>query len=182
MKASGCSQNQIPEERQPASVPCEGMLDTKSWKESMPQEMVDEFDSIFLSPTEMAQKEAIFNKRNKDYIELQAQKDKLRESNEEAEHQDEKELAEQEKGLERYNRKRRKSRKGRHSTTGTEAAATTTEEALLEAVANRKISRKINYDAMSAIFDDAGSFSTLGDGPGAGGASLFPQDEAMIEL
>ena len=37
----------------------------------------------------------------------------------------------------------------------------TTEEALLEVVANRKISRKINYDAMSSIFDD-GSFSTGG--------------------
>jgi hypothetical protein len=30
----------------------------------------------------------------------------------------------------------------------------------LEAVSNRKISRKINYDAMSAIFDDDGTFAT----------------------
>ena len=36
----------------------------------------------------------------------------------------------------------------------------TTEEALLAAVSTRKISRKINYDAMSAIFDDSGGFST----------------------
>ena len=39
----------------------------------------------------------------------------------------------------------------------------TTEEALLAAVANRKISRKINYDAMSAIFDDDGTFAATTD-------------------
>ena len=36
----------------------------------------------------------------------------------------------------------------------------TTEEALLEVVRTRKISPKINYDAMSALFDDSGDFST----------------------
>lgn len=35
----------------------------------------------------------------------------------------------------------------------------TTEEALLAAISSRKISRKINYDAMSTIFNDAGTFS-----------------------
>lgn len=159
-----------PEEKQPSVVPCEGRLDTKTWKETMPKEMVEDFDSIFLNPTEIAQKEAIFNKRNKDYIELQAQKDKIRETSEEAENQDEKEMAEQEKGHERYARKRRnRSRKGRGNVT--------TEEALLEAVANRKISRKINYDAMSAIFDDAGSFSTAE----AAQAAILPPDETMID-
>ena len=36
----------------------------------------------------------------------------------------------------------------------------------LEVVRKRKVSKKINYDAMSALFDDAGDFSTglLGDG------------------
>jgi transcription factor IIIB subunit 2 len=36
----------------------------------------------------------------------------------------------------------------------------TTEEQLMAAVSNRKISRKINYDALSSIFDDDGGFST----------------------
>ena len=36
----------------------------------------------------------------------------------------------------------------------------TTEEALLAVISSRKILRKINYDAMSAIFDDQGTFST----------------------
>jgi transcription factor IIIB subunit 2 len=35
----------------------------------------------------------------------------------------------------------------------------TTEEALLAAISSRKISRKINYDAMSTIFNDEGTFS-----------------------
>ena len=35
----------------------------------------------------------------------------------------------------------------------------TTEEALMAEVKNRKISRKINYDAMSSIFDDEGTFA-----------------------
>lgn len=173
-KAMVLPDHSTPEERHPSLVPCEGLLDTKTWKDSMPQEMVEDFDSIFLSPTEIAQKEAIFNKRNKDYIELQAQKDKIRETSEEAENQDEKEMAEQEKGHERYARKRRNRANRKGKTTGA-----TTEEALLEAVANRKISRKINYDAMSAIFDDAGSFSTSGDVASHG--ALLPQDEAMID-
>jgi hypothetical protein len=137
------------EEMQPPTQPVEGKLDTKTWKESMPQEAMDEIESMFLSPEEAAQKEAIFNKINKDYIEAQAQKEKHRNSAAEAAASKDKELEEQAQGLERYRK-----RKDRGKDT-----AETTEEALLQAVANRKISRKINYDAMSAIFED-GNFST----------------------
>lgn len=156
----------IPEELEPSSIPNEGVLDTKSWKETMPKEMVEDFDSIFREPTEIAQKEAIFNKINKDYIELQAQKDKIRESAEEAETQDERDLVEQAQGQERYRKRKNRGRE----------PAETTEEALMQAMANRKISRKINYDAMSAIFDDAGSFSTAE--PGSTAAGL--EDEVHI--
>jgi len=141
----------IPEELQPSVIPSEGILDTKTWRLSMPQEMIADFDSIFRDPAEIAQKEAIFNKLNKDYIDLQAQKDKIRVSTEEAENQDERDLVEQAQGHERY---RKRKNRGRDT-------AETTEEALMQAVASRKISRKINYDAMSAIFDDAGSFSMI---------------------
>ena len=154
----------IPEERQPSTIPNEGLLDTKTWKKEMPPAMVDEFESLFRDPEEVAQKEAIFNKINKDYIALQAQKDKVRTSMEEAENLDEHELAEQAQGHERY---RKRKNRGRET-------AETTEEALMQAVANRKISRKINYDAMSAIFDDAGSFSTAGGGVGG------PEEEAHM--
>merc|ERR1712032_1270578 len=115
----------------------------------MPKDMVDDIESIFRNPTEVAQKEAIFNKINKDYIIVEAQKEKNRNSAEQAKDNAEKDLVEQKQGMERYRK-----RKGRGNDS-------TTEEALLEAVANRKISRKINYDAMSSIFDD-GSFSTGG--------------------
>jgi transcription factor IIIB 90 kDa subunit len=40
------------------------------------------------------------------------------------------------------------------------AAATTTEDVLKATIASRKVSRKINYDALSSIFDDAGGFDT----------------------
>jgi transcription factor IIIB subunit 2 len=156
----------IAEELQPSTIPSEGILDTKTWQLSMPQEMVEDFDSIFRDPAEIAQKEAIFNKINKDYIDLQAQKDKIRVSTEEAENQDEQDLVEQAQGHERY---RKRKNRGRDT-------AETTEEALMQAVANRKISRKINYDAMSAIFDDAGSFSTAE----AGGAVPGIDEEVQM--
>eukprot|EP00934_Nitzschia_sp_Nitz4_P008237 Nitzschia sp. Nitz4//scaffold35_size145790//141461//143401//NITZ4_003062-RA/size145790-processed-gene-0.220-mRNA-1//1//CDS//3329549220//8227//frame0 len=156
------------EERQPPSIPSEGKLDTKTWKETMPMELESEFDCIFRDPVEIAQKEAIFNKINKDYIELQASKDKIRATTEEAETQNDRELVEQTQGHERY---RKRKNRGRDT-------AETTEEALLQAVANRKISRKINYDAMSAIFDDAGNFSTSE----AAVAPSGPDEEAQLAL
>lgn len=130
--------------------------------------MVEEFDSIFREPVEVAQKEAIFNKINKEYITLQASKDRLRATNEETENEHDRDMAEQAQGHERY---RKRKNRGRDT-------SETTEEALLQAVANRKISRKINYDAMSAIFDDGGSFSTtdvVGGGP-------TPEEEAQMAL
>jgi len=133
------------EERLPPTQPVEGILDTRVWREDMPQDMVDGIESIFRNPTEIAQREAIFNKINKEYIIIQAQKEKNRSAAAKVLDNADVDLL----AVERYRK-----RKGR-------GKDSTTEEALLEAVANRKISRKINYDAMSSIFDD-GSFSTGG--------------------
>lgn len=138
-----------PEERLPPTQPVEGVLDTSVWKKDMPQELIDDIESIFRNPTEVAQKEAIFNKINKDYIIVQAQKEKSRTAAEQANNNADKDMIEQTQGMERYRKRKNRGKDG------------TTEEALLEVVANRKISRKINYDAMSSIFDD-GSFSTGG--------------------
>ena len=138
-----------PEERLPPTQPVEGTLDTSVWRKDMPQEMIDDIESIFRNPTEVAQKEAIFNKINKDYIIVQAQKEKSRTAAEQANNNADKDILEQTQGMERYRKRKNRGKDG------------TTEEALLEVVANRKISRKINYDAMSSIFDD-GSFSTGG--------------------
>lgn len=159
------------EELQPSSTFVEGQLQTLAWKESMPQEMVEDVDSIFRNPREIAEKEAIFNKINKDYIDLQAQKEKHKSTQEEAHTHNEKEMEEQEKGHERYSRKRKT--RGKNPTE-------TTEDALLQAVATRKISRKINYDAMSAIFDDDGTFST--DAKRASGTFEDENEAAMPEL
>lgn len=144
------------EERQPPTQPVEGRLDTKAWQKDMPKEMIDDIDSMFLTPEEAAQKEAIFNKQNKNYLAKEAMKEKQRTTEEQAQTKEDEEMVEQHKGFERYNRKR----KGRDK-----PATGTTEEVLLEALSNRKISRKINYDAMSAIFDDDGQFSTGGTEP-----------------
>jgi len=138
-----------PEERLPPTQPVEGTLDTSYWRKDMPQNMIEDIESIFRNPTEVAQKEAIFNKINKDYIIVQAQKEKSRTAAEQANTTADKDMIEQTQGMERYRKRKGRGKDG------------TTEEALLEVVANRKISRKINYDAMSSIFDD-GSFSTGG--------------------
>jgi len=152
------------EEREPSAMPTEGVLDCKLWKDHLPKKTVEEVDSIFRSPKEIAQKEAIFNKINKNYMELQARREQFRHQSVEAQKEQDLELEEQAQGQERLYRKRNK---------GSKKTNATTEEALLEAVANRKISRKINYDAMSAIFDDDGTFST--GGPGEEEAVIGPE-------
>jgi transcription factor IIIB 90 kDa subunit len=125
----------------------------------MPDQIVQDIEDILRNPTEVAQKEAIFNKINKDYIALQAQKEKNRENAEQTAVERDEELIAQAKGLERY-RKRKNRGAGGGGGDMNDSDPATTEEALLLAVANRKISRKINYDAMSAIFDTDGTFST----------------------
>lgn len=176
-----------PEERMPPAAPVEGALDLNEWKQDMPSDMIEDIESLLHSPTEVAQKEAIFNKRNKEYLELQAQKEKNRASAEEAHTQQEQEMVEQFQGQERYRRRKNRARgvDNTSADTGDGAAATTTEEALLLAVANRKISRKINYDAMSAIFDQDGTFATedgeddiFGSGDGDG---LYDDDRQQEE-
>lgn len=66
-----------------------------------------------------------------------------------------------------------KSNRGRKRKNDSGEEELTTEEALLAAVANRKISRKINYDAMSAIFDDDGSFAATTDATAEGETVLY---------
>jgi transcription factor IIIB subunit 2 len=153
-KAIILADHSTPEERMPSTVPVEGQLDLKGWKDDMPSEVVEDVDTIFRTPEEIATKEAIFNKINKDYIVAQEQKEKNRKMAVHTKTQADKELEDQTEGHERY---RKRKNRGADS-------AETTEEALLAAVANRKISRKINYDAMSTIFDEDGTFSTDGGG------------------
>lgn len=123
----------------------------------MPKESIGELDDLFRNDEEVQQKEAIFNKMNKDYIEKQEQKESERIAAEELTKEKDAELATQAMEQARYLNKTRKMR-SKNSEMFDDIP--TTEEALLIALSSRKISRKINYDAMSSIFDDGGAFST----------------------
>jgi transcription factor IIIB 90 kDa subunit len=96
----------------------------------------------------------IFNRSNKDYLEQQERKEKDRMGLEAAEKGRDEDMEAQAEGHARYTMKRGRKNKKR------DIGDLTTEEALLAEVKNRKISRKINYDAMSSIFDDSGTFAT----------------------
>jgi len=163
------------EERRAPIAPTEGKLNLEEWKSDMPDWIDKEVDSFFRTEEEEKQKELIFNKLNKDYIEQQERKESERRSAEAASKNQEKEDAAQAEGHARYKSSRNKRAQkqaegGDGAAAGTGAAASTkasatsepstTEEQLLAAVNSRKISRKINYDALSSIFDEDGSFST----------------------
>jgi len=152
------------EELQKSIHPEAAKLNLEEWKETMPLTQQDEIDSLFRDDEEVKQKEAIFNKMNKDYIEKQDRKESERIAAEnllkEKELDDAAQVEEHARFItsktQRQFGKRRRDDKG----VAFEDDEPTTEDALLAAISSRKISRKINYDAMSAIFDDSGTFAT----------------------
>ena len=133
----------------------EDLLNFEEWKAAVPADAADEVDFLFRTDDEVREREAVFNAQNKDYLETQKQKENdrlLAEAATRAKQEDE--LA-QEEGRRRYLKTSRSKKRNTNELT--------TEEALLEVVRTRKISRKINYDAMSALFDDSGDFSVGGN-------------------
>ncbi|KAL3786055.1 hypothetical protein HJC23_003903 [Cyclotella cryptica] len=140
----------------------EDTLNFDEWKAGVPDNAADEVDFLFRSDDEVREREAVFNAQNKDYIETQQQKENDRLMAEVASRAKEEDEIAQEEGRRRY----LKSSRSRKRKDGWDPNELTTEEALMEVVKKRKISRKINYDAMSALFDDSGDFSTelLSDG------------------
>lgn len=147
------------EELQASKQPTEDKLDLVAWKEEMPERDAEEIESLFRTDEEIAQKEAIFNSLNKEYLLQQERKESERMKEEEAAKDKEEDELAQAEGHARYV-KTKNGRKRRRD--GSEGEVPTTEEALLAAVSTRKISRKINYDAMSSLFGDDGGFSTEG--------------------
>lgn len=143
------------EERQAPTVPVELKIDLEEWKRDLPQDVIDDIDSIFVSEEEERQKEVIFNRINKDYLEIQARKEQDRKKAEAASERREREDAAQVEGHARYKISRRK-----RGAPLTDDATKTTEENLMESIATRKVSRRINYDALTSIFAEDGSFST----------------------
>jgi len=162
------------EEMQESMAYVEGKLNITEWKECMPESMEDELNDIFRSEEEEMQKAAIFNKINKDYIEQQERKESLiREEMEAAglDYDDAAQLA----GHARYTKSGRK-RKKKGGGGDEDANDGTTEEQLRAAMAGRKVSRKINYDALSSIFDDDGSLGNVSGttgGEAGGEESLY---------
>ena len=149
------------EELQKSTQPEEDKLNLDEWKQDMPSECMDEIEGLFRDDDEVKEREAIFNKMNKDYIEKQKQKENDRKAAETLKKQQEDIDANQAVEEERYWRKTKRRREGDPSVSfNDDSGAPSTQDALLAAISTRKISRKINYDAMSAIFDDSGNFST----------------------
>lgn len=125
----------------PSTQPVEGTIDIRSFKRDMPQDMKVDIEKLLYTPEESATKESVFNKINKDYLLIQEQKEKKRSAADE-----EKENAEKDLAAQRNSKKRAyKKRKDRNQDTT---------QALLDDLESRKVSRKINYDAMKSIFDD----------------------------
>jgi len=150
------------EELQKSTQKEEENIDLDSWKEEMPNATVNEVDGLFRNDEEIKQKEAIFNKMNKDYLAKQERKETERLAAEslqkEKEIEEATQVAEQARYLNKTQKQLGKRRRSDQNSSLDDNA--TTEEALLAALSSRKISRKINYDAMSNIFDEDGTFST----------------------
>ena len=166
-------ENTTEEELQTSTVPVEGKLNLQEWKEGIPASMEAELDEIFRDEAEELQREAIFNKINKEYIEQQQRKeaDRLNAENDKADQ--EKDLAAQAEGQARYKSNRRSKRK-RGETDG----GPSTEEQLLASISSRRVSRKINYDALSSIFDDDGQIGGVGNDA----ESSAPAEDSMYDV
>ena len=134
----------------------EDVLNFEEWKAAVPADAADEVDYLFRTDDEVREREAVFNAQNKDYLESQQKREDERLLAEAATRAKQEDELAQEEGRRRY----LKTSRSRKRKDGWDPNELTTEEALLEVVRTRKISRKINYDAMSALFDDSGNFST----------------------
>jgi len=156
-KALVLPEDATPEELRAPTASVEARLDLNEWKRQIPETIDKEIEGFFRTEEEEKQKEIIFNKLNKDYIDALERKESEKLSASAAEDGQEKDMDAQAAGHARYNKRRKRGGKGNGDGTGT------TEEQLLAAVSSRKVSRKINYDALSSIFDQDGSFATSTD-------------------
>lgn len=152
-----------PEELRKSTQPEADRLYLEEWMQDMPDKCMDEIDGLFCNDNEVQEKEAIFNKVNKDYIEQQERKESEKMALECLRKENDKLDAAQEEEKMRYLKKkgtRLKNVNGERNDVNFCKVEMTTQDVLLATILTRKISRKINYDALSAIFDETGSFST----------------------
>lgn len=156
--------NQATEEELRKSIqPEEDRLYLEEWMSEMPDKCVDEIEELFRDDKEVRQKEVIFNKVNKDFIEQQERKESEKLAQECLRKEENDIDAVQEEDKMRYLKKRSKNVNSSDRVKNginfyNDSLAT--KDVVLTTISARKISRKINYDALSAIFDEVGSFST----------------------
>jgi len=136
------------EELQRPTQPTVEKFSLTAWKEKLPDNAMEEMEMLFRDENEITEKEAIFDSINKDFLEQQKRKRDMKLDGENTS-----------KNGDGESTKKKKFSVGRSEKEG-EGLFPTTEQALLAALSTRKVSRKINYDAMSSIFDEDGSFST----------------------
>lgn len=150
------------EEQLPPLALTEGKLDVEEFQATMPDFMESELDDMFRTEDEYAQREAVFNRVNKEYLEKQERKENERKAAEAARKDLSETDAAQAAGQAKYKKRLRKN------------ANATVEEKLKETMESRRVSRKINYDALSCVFGDDGAFDTT-DVPD------FEEEEEMFE-
>eukprot|EP00523_Entomoneis_sp_CCMP467_P015429 CAMPEP_0168780430 /NCGR_PEP_ID=MMETSP0725-20121227/8115_1 /TAXON_ID=265536 /ORGANISM="Amphiprora sp., Strain CCMP467" /LENGTH=637 /DNA_ID=CAMNT_0008830273 /DNA_START=106 /DNA_END=2020 /DNA_ORIENTATION=+ len=159
------------EEMQQSVAPVEAKLSLTDFKKDMPDSMEHELDDIFRTDEEEMQKEAIFNKINKDYLEQQERKDSLKHVEETGEIEQDQDDAAQVEGHARYTQKKRSRRKRKMGDIPEEEQGDTADgvEMTVE-----------NYDALSSIFDEDGSLGNVveSSSSAAGGGGM---DDAMYE-
>jgi len=174
------------EELQSSTQPTTDTIRLDDWKSDMPTDAVQDIDDLFRDEDEVKEREAVFNTLNVEYI----AKMKLQKNEERKRNAFEKEMEGELDGDEdiheasrkRYTEKAAKRKYNRRST-GDEDDDLSTEDALYAAVASRKTSRKINYDAMSAIFDSEGTFDTdLLEDANTNAMSSNPFDDSVFDV
>lgn len=145
----------LPSEAHPSELvpaqPTIEKIDLQDWKTSMPEDSQKEMEYLFRNDEEVAQKEAIFNSLHQEYLRKMEQQEEDRKFQEKNEKEIEKEEDVTEKQAKAFQKKRRQNWSAEDDPS--------TEDLLRATVSSRKISRKINYEAMGSIFDEDGGFS-----------------------
>merc|ERR1711862_524793 len=139
----------------------EDKINMSNWKADMPSQTQEEIDNLFRTDEDVAEREVVFDSLNEQYLERLKQRKEEKAARDKVNATRKKGLSPEEEARELendaaaqayYNRKRKYSRRNPLD----ESASI--EDAVKQSVSTKKISRKINYDAMSSIFDDDGNF------------------------
>lgn len=139
-----------------------------NWKTAMPSHAQEEIDNLFRTDEDVAEREVVFDSLNEQYLVKQKMKKAEQEAKAKADAIRNKNLSPEEEARQLqddaaaqayYNRKRKYNLKKNPL----DDPSTSIADAVRQSISTKKISRKINYDAMASIFDDDGNFESCGD-------------------